>query len=731
MAPLIVHLDRRPWVVSTFPVLRRRIAGRAMISPYPAEVIARLAGAEVAIINKVKLDAATLAALPDLRLIAVTATGTDVVDGKAAAGARHLGAQCCGLCRHVGRRACHHAGLRAGARPCSASRRPSSMGAGRMAADFCVFAAPVRDLAGLRLGLVGSGAIAQAVADRARGAGARRCVRRPARGRPAEGKLAFEEVLATSDILSLHCPLTDETRDLLNARTLAAMKPGAIVINTARGALIDYDALEAALESGRLGGAGLDVAPVEPPPPGSADPAAGEAARRYRDAACRMEQPAGGCGACQSDRRQYRKFSGRPLTRRRASPRPARRRIRGRRSRPASGPRRSSMPCPRARRADRRDRGGQGRGAHGAGGRGALAGRDGSCGHAHGLWRAAQVDRADRGAAIRCRTRRARAPPSAALRWPTGPGEDDLAARAALGRRLGFARRAATAADARRQAGAHVPHCSSPARRSARSIACGAISRGSRAGGSRRQRFPAQVVTLAVSDVVGDVPQRYRLRADCRRRPTTIADAQAVLARYISASPIPPIRRLERIDQARRSAARAAALQIVVRAADALAAAARFLEDNGYEPVILEAEATGEARGVARRHARGGDAGAEQHGRHGRAALRRRTDRHRHRQGEGGPNQEYALALAQGIAGDCGHLRRSRPTPMASTAIAMWPAPMSMATQSSSWPTPASTSARRSPSNDAGGALGEIGALFVPGPTLTNVNDLRIILVDP
>ncbi len=123
---------------------------------------------------------------------------------------------------------------------------------------------------GLRLGLIGSGAIAQAVAERARALGLDVVFAARRGAAPSDGKLAFEEVLATSDVLSLHCPLTDETRDLINAGTISLMKPGAIVINTARGALIDYDALEAALASGQIGGAGLDVAPVEPPPPDSA-----------------------------------------------------------------------------------------------------------------------------------------------------------------------------------------------------------------------------------------------------------------------------------------------------------------------------------------------------------------------------------------------------------------------------------------------------------------------------
>ena len=124
----------------------------------------------------------------------------------------------------------------------------------------------MRDLFGLRLGLVGSGAIASALAERARAFGmevvfAER--RGAAVARP--GRIAFEAALATCDVISLHCPLTPDTRHLLDAAAFAAMKPGAIVINTARGALIDEAALEAALDAGQIAGAGLDVAPAEPP----------------------------------------------------------------------------------------------------------------------------------------------------------------------------------------------------------------------------------------------------------------------------------------------------------------------------------------------------------------------------------------------------------------------------------------------------------------------------------
>lgn len=268
-APLIVQLDRE--TMGGFDIPRPAAPHRWQDHDftYPADVVARLRGAEVAIINKVKLDAATLDALPDLRMIAVTATGTDVVDGKAAA-AHDISVR--NVMGYAGTSVAEHVimlifALVRGLVPHRESVIDGRWENGR---TFCVFAAPVRDLAGLRLGLVGSGAIAQAVADRARALGLDVVFAARRGAAPSEGKLAFDDALATSDVLSLHCPLTDETRDLVNAETLALMKPGAIVINTARGALIDYDALEAALESGHVAGAGLDVAPVEPPPPGSA-----------------------------------------------------------------------------------------------------------------------------------------------------------------------------------------------------------------------------------------------------------------------------------------------------------------------------------------------------------------------------------------------------------------------------------------------------------------------------
>lgn len=267
-APLIVHLDRD--TMGGFEIPRPAAPHRWVEHGFtdPAEVVPRLAGAQVAIINKVKLDAATLAQLPDLRLIAVTATGTDVVDSVAAAA---HGIAVRNVAGYAGTSVAEHVImlLFALVRGLIPHRDCVIDGTWERGKTFSVFASPVRDLVGLRLGLFGSGAIAKAVATRARALGLDVVFAGRKGAAPGEGRLAFEEVLATSDVISLHCPLTDETRHMLNAQSLATMKPGAIIINTARGALIDLDALEAALAAGQIGGAGLDVAPVEPPPPGS------------------------------------------------------------------------------------------------------------------------------------------------------------------------------------------------------------------------------------------------------------------------------------------------------------------------------------------------------------------------------------------------------------------------------------------------------------------------------
>jgi glycerate dehydrogenase len=232
-----------------------------------AEMVARCAGATAALTNKVAFSAATFAALPDLRYVGILATGTNVVDLAAARAAgvavtnvpsyaaasvaQHVFA----LILHVSQDvAGHEAAVKAGAWAASP--------------DFCFFTKEMFELDGKTLVLVGSGAIGGAVARIGEAFGMR-VVRAavPGSPTPASGaRTPLAETLPVADVVSLHCPLTDATRGMVDARFLASMKPGAILINTARGALIDEAALLAALAGGRLGGVGLDVLAVEPPP---------------------------------------------------------------------------------------------------------------------------------------------------------------------------------------------------------------------------------------------------------------------------------------------------------------------------------------------------------------------------------------------------------------------------------------------------------------------------------
>jgi glycerate dehydrogenase len=221
----------------------------------------RLAGATIAIVNKVPLTAATLAGLPDLKLIALAATGSDCVDkdycrahGIAVCNIRDYGTD--SVPEHV------LALIFALRRSLVAYDRDLRRGKWQTVDQFCYFDHPIRAIAGSVLGIVGYGTLGRALADRARALGMEVIA---TGGKPADGLVELDELLRRSDIVSLHCPLTEATRGMINARSLALMKPDAILINTARGALIDEPALADALKNGTIGGAGIDVLSEEPP----------------------------------------------------------------------------------------------------------------------------------------------------------------------------------------------------------------------------------------------------------------------------------------------------------------------------------------------------------------------------------------------------------------------------------------------------------------------------------
>lgn len=232
----------------------------------PELVNDRMAPAEVLIVNKCRIGPAQLDAAPGLRMIAITATGTDNVDLKACeargipvrnvvnygahAVAEHVMACLLTLTRHT--------------REWSDAAHDGRWSASRF---FCLHDYSMSSLSTRTLGIVGSGAIGQQLALFAQAFGMSVIrLERPGASAVRPGYVAFEQGLSRVDVLSLHCPLNPQTRGMINAQRLALLKPGAIIINTARGALIDFPDLLAALQSGHLGGAAIDVLDVEPPP---------------------------------------------------------------------------------------------------------------------------------------------------------------------------------------------------------------------------------------------------------------------------------------------------------------------------------------------------------------------------------------------------------------------------------------------------------------------------------
>ncbi|NHQ82159.1 D-2-hydroxyacid dehydrogenase [Chromobacterium vaccinii] len=266
MTHSVVFLDRDslpvPVPVFGFPVHYRE---------YPAtaahELAAHAAEADVVISNKVPLSRETIAGLPKLKLIAIAATGYNHVDLDAC---RERGVAVCNI-RHYGdHTVAEHAFMLMMAlmKNLPAYQRDVAAGVWSQSRQFCHFGAPIREVRGATLAIVGSGGIGGRLAEMARAFGmevvfAERKAAREAR----EGRVPFAEALARADVVSLHCPLTDETRGMIAQPELMAMKPGAILINTARGGLVDEADLVAALKYGQLGGAGFDVLSSEPPSP--------------------------------------------------------------------------------------------------------------------------------------------------------------------------------------------------------------------------------------------------------------------------------------------------------------------------------------------------------------------------------------------------------------------------------------------------------------------------------
>lgn len=234
----------------------------------PELVIERIADADIVVTNKVVLDADRLAAAPALKLICLTATGYNNID-VATAGARGIAVSNVvayatdSVAQHVfALILAHHTRLFAYAADVRA-------GVWSRSSQFCLLGHPVRELNGMTLGIVGFGELGQGVARIAEAFGMRVMVaQRPGdAGPPGPGRHALADVLREADVITLHVPLLDNTRHLIDAAALAAMKPTALLINTARGAVVDNRALADALRAGTIGGAGIDVLDVEPPPP--------------------------------------------------------------------------------------------------------------------------------------------------------------------------------------------------------------------------------------------------------------------------------------------------------------------------------------------------------------------------------------------------------------------------------------------------------------------------------
>lgn len=238
------------------------------VTPQP-EVLERIAGHAIVMTNKLRLDRSIIENSPQLQLIALSATGANNLDLEAA---RERGVAVCNVTDYCTPSVVQHVlgVLLSLTHHLPDYSREARDGTWAKGSQFTLLGHRIRELRGRTLGVVGWGVLGQAVAQACEKAlGMRILVANRPDGTPIDGRLDLDDLLRCADVVTLHCPLTSATTNMIDERRLALMKRDAILVNTARGGLVDVDALATALRNGRLGGAAIDVLPMEPPVGGS------------------------------------------------------------------------------------------------------------------------------------------------------------------------------------------------------------------------------------------------------------------------------------------------------------------------------------------------------------------------------------------------------------------------------------------------------------------------------
>ena len=233
------------------------------------ETLARIRGADIVITNKVVISAQAFAENPQFKLVAVTATGVNNVDVEAA---KQNGTAVCNIRAYGNESVAEHAFMMMITlmRNLPAYQRDVAAGLWENSPFFCHLGAPMRDLNGKTLAIFGRGNIGQTLATYAQAFKMKVVfVEHKHAETVRDGYVSFDEAVRTADALSLHCPLTPQTENMIGEAELQQMKPGAILINCGRGGLVDEAALVAALKYGQIGGAGFDVLTQEPPRDGN------------------------------------------------------------------------------------------------------------------------------------------------------------------------------------------------------------------------------------------------------------------------------------------------------------------------------------------------------------------------------------------------------------------------------------------------------------------------------